>query len=128
VKAERPFAVPTIAMPSGALAVSTWSGRAIPNARRLAEGLDDATFAVFGGSHLDFVLRCRYVDGDAARAAVAEARLVLLAMAERDDIVAALARALVKVDFDVSGNVATARITLTDDLRALLERYAAREE
>jgi hypothetical protein len=131
VLASRPAAVPTITMPSRALVVSTTQGRAIPRQRGddvdgVTDGLTDATFDVLGGSHLELVLHCRYVDRDAARAAATEARVALLAMAERDDLVSALARALVKVDFDVSSNVVTARVTVTDELRDLLRRYAVR--
>jgi hypothetical protein len=121
-------ALPTIAMPSRALMVSTAQGRVIPRSRRddlaTADGLTDATIEVLGGAHLEFVLRCRYVDHGAAQAAVTAAKVELLALAERDDVTAALARALVKVDFDVSSNVATARVTVTDELRDLLRRYA----
>jgi hypothetical protein len=81
---------------------------------------------ILGGAHLEVVLRCRYVDAAAARHAATAARVALVAAAARTDAVAALARALVQLDFDASGDSVTVRLTLSDDLRELLVRYVER--
>jgi hypothetical protein len=81
---------------------------------------------MLGGSHWEFVLQCRYVDAASARHAAAAARLLLLAAASSNDSVSVLARALMKVDFDVSGEVVSMRVTISDDLRDVLQTYVER--
>jgi hypothetical protein len=129
VRASPPRILSRISMPDRALVVSTVQGDALsrPEWRGLTdatEGLTQATVAVLGGNHLEFVLQCRYVDHPAAQRAATVTRLVLLAVAARDDAWSLLARALLKVDFDVSGDVVFLRITISDDVRDLLESYA----
>jgi hypothetical protein len=72
------------------MSVSTGRGRAIPpvRSRDLApttEGLREVTFEVLGGSHLELVMRCRYVDSGAARRAATVARVVIASSASRGD-------------------------------------------
>jgi len=131
VRASPGLASPRIALPERALFASTVQGRAIPRPRHaelvdLTEGLEEATMVVLGGAHLQLVVRCRYLDAAAARHAATAARLVLVAEATRTDAVAELARALGKVDFDASGNDVSVRVTVSDDLRELLQRYVER--
>ncbi len=83
--------------------------------------------AVLGGTHLEVVMQCRYVDATAARHAATVARLVLVAEADRMQAVSALARELGKLDFDVHGEVVSVRVTISDDLRELLQSYVERE-
>lgn len=121
-------ALPAIAMPPRALVVSRIRGRAIPRPRHpvlgdITEGLEEATMALLGGAHLEVVLRCRYADAASAHHAAAAARLALVAIASRSDAPAALARSLVKVDFDESGDDVSLRVVLSDDLREVLEAY-----
>jgi hypothetical protein len=120
-----------IAMPGRALVASTVQGRAFPHQAHdplgaTTDGLVEATVEMLGGAHLEFVLQCRYVDGKAARHAAAAARLVLLAAATRDDLASVLARSLMKVDFDVSGDLVSVRVTISDDLRDALQSYVER--
>jgi hypothetical protein len=122
---------PRVTMPSRALVASTAQGRAFPSSRErvlvdMTEGLSSATVEMLGGAHLEFVLQCRYVDRSAARRAAAAARVVLLAAASSHDSMSVLARALMKVDFDVSGELVSLRVTLSDDLRDVLQRYVER--
>jgi hypothetical protein len=131
VRASPGLASPRIALPEHALFASTVQGRAIPRPRYaelvdLTEGLEEVTMVVLGGAHLQMVVRCRYADAPAARHATTAARLVLVAEAARTDGVAELARALGKVDFDASGNDVSVRVTVSDDLRELLQRYVER--
>ena len=131
VRASPVMASPRIALPERALFASTMQGRAIPRPRHaelfdLTEGLEEVTMVVLGGAHLQLVVRCRYVDAPAARHAATAARLVLVAEAARTDAVSELARALGKLDFDASGNDVSVRVTLSDDLRELLQRYVER--
>ena len=125
------LALPPIVMPGRALIASTVQGRAIPRPRHpelvdTTEGLEEATAEILGGAHLEVVLRCRYVDATAARRAATAARIVLLAEASRDDSVSVLARALATLDFDVRGDVVWARVTISDDLRDLVQSYVER--
>lgn len=133
---ERMRSTPSLAstrvmLPDRVLVASTVQGRAFPRPRHaeltdLTEGLDEAAMEILGGAHLEVVLRCRYVDAAAARHAATAARVALVAAAARTDAVAALARALVQLDFDASGDSVTVRLTLSDDLRDLLVRYVER--
>jgi hypothetical protein len=132
VRASLGLASPRIALPDHALFASTVQGRAIPRPRHpelldLTEGLEEATMVVLGGAHLQLVVRCRYVDAASARHAATAARLALVAGAARSDGVSELARALGKVDFDASGDEVFVRVTLSDDLRELLQTYVERE-
>ena len=125
------LASPRIALPEHALFASTVQGRAIPRPRHaelvdLTEGLEEVTMMILGGAHLQVVVRCRYVDAVAARPAATAERLVLVAEAARTDAVSELARALGKVDFDASGNDVSVRVTLSDDLRSVLQTYVER--
>jgi hypothetical protein len=118
-----------IALPDRALVASTVVGRAIPRSRdedfaSATDGLQRATFELLGGSGLDFVLRCDFVDSDAARRATRLARAEIAAFAARTDAVSTLVRALVKIDFSVSGSVVTSRLTIDDALRELLAHFA----
>jgi hypothetical protein len=120
-----------IAMPGRALIASTLQGHALPGPERdelgdMTHGLVEATGELLGGAHLEVVLQCRYTDGTAARHAAAAARLALLAVAARTDLEAVLTRALTKIDFDVSGTVVAVRVTISDDLREVLESYVER--
>lgn len=116
-----------IVMPDRALVASTVLGSAFPRARHelspAVDGLHRATLELLGGSRLEFVMRCDFDDSAAADRATRLARAELTVFAARTDIVAVLARALVKIDFDVSGSVVTSRVTLDDALRELLARY-----
>jgi hypothetical protein len=131
VRATPGLALPAVAIPARALVASTAQGRAFAHSREpvLADttaGLSEATVEMLGGSHWELVLQCRYVDAAAARHAAAAARVVLLAAASSDDPIAVLARALVKVDFDVRGEVVSMRVTISDDLRDVLQTYVER--
>ena len=115
------------------LVASTVRGGALPSSRRrelvdTTEGLREATVEVLGGSHLEFVGSFRYVDRDAAKRAAVAAKLLLAAAAARGDLAAQIARALVSVDFDVSGDTVTVRLTIDDDLRDVLRQYVERAE
>jgi hypothetical protein len=81
---------------------------------------------LLGGDHLELVVECRYADGASAKRAAAVARLLLVAFAARSDVASALARALTTVDFDVSGDSVSLRVTIADDLRDLLQDYVER--
>jgi len=131
VRASPSLASPRVALPERALFASTVRGRAIPRPREtelfdLTEGLEQATMVILGGAHLQIVVRCRYFDAAAARHAATAAKLVLVAEAARTDAVSELARALGRLDFDASGNDVSVRVTLSDDLRELLQRYVER--
>jgi hypothetical protein len=131
VRSTPSLASARVALPDRALFASTVQGRAIPRPPHpeladLTEGLEEATVAVLGGAHLEVVLRCRYVDATSARHAATAARLALVAAAARTDAVSALARELGKVDFDASGDVVAMRVTMSDDLRELLQVYIER--
>jgi hypothetical protein len=89
----------------------------------MTEGLEEASVAILGGSHLELVMDCRYADAASASHAAAAARLALVAVASRSDAPAALARALVHVDFDVTGDDVALRVVLADDLRTVLQTY-----
>jgi hypothetical protein len=128
IRASPGLASPRISLPHRALLASTVQGRAIPRPRQaelvdLTEGLQEATMVVLGGAHLEIVFRCRYVDAAAARHAATAARLALVAGAARTDAVSELARALAKLDFDANGSDVSVRLTVSDDLRELLQRY-----
>jgi hypothetical protein len=132
VRARPGVALARIALPDRVLFASTIQGRALPRPRHaelldVTEGLKDATMAVLGGTHLEVVMQCRYVDAAAARHAATAARLVLVAEADRMQAVSALARELGKLDFDVHGEVVSLRVTISDDLRELLQSYVERE-
>jgi hypothetical protein len=131
VRSTPSLASARVVLPGRALFASTVQGRAIPRPPHpeladMTEGLEEATVAVLGGAHLELVLRCRYIDATAARHAATAARLALVAAAARTDAAAALARELVKLDFDASGDVVAVRVTMSDDLRELLQRYIER--
>jgi hypothetical protein len=131
LRASPGLASPRIALPERALFASTLKGSAIPRPREaelvdLTDGLEEASMAILGGPHLEVVLRCRYVDGEAAHRAATAAKLVLVAEAARTDAVSVLARELAKLDFDASGNDVSVRLTLSNDLRELLQRYVER--
>lgn len=131
VRADPSLAAPSVDMPAGALVAATARARALGHPRHpelgdISEGLTDLTAELLGGDHLGFVLSCRYVDGPSARRAAAMARLVLVAEAGRNDEISELARALMKLDFDVDGPVLSLRVTLSDDLRDALVHYVRR--
>lgn len=131
MRANPALAAPAIDMPAGALVAATARSRLIPHRRHaeltdLSEGLTDASAELFGGDHLGFALSCRYTDDASARRAAALARLVLVAEAGRNDEISELARALMKLDFDVDGPVVSVRVTLSDDLRDALVHYVKR--
>ena len=131
VRSTPSLAPARVVLPARALFASTVQGRAIPRPPHpeladLTEGLEQASMAILGGAHLELVLRCRYVDATAARHAATAARLALVSAAARTDSVSALARELVKLDFDASGDIVAVRVTLSDDLRELLQRYVER--
>jgi hypothetical protein len=118
-------------LPRRALFASTLRGRAIPHPPRATfgdttDGLERFDLAVLGGEHLEIIVQARYADAASARHAAAVARLVLVAEAARTDALAALARALAKVDFDVSGDAVSMRVTLSDDLRDALVAFVER--
>jgi hypothetical protein len=120
-----------IAMPSRALVASTLQGHAVPDPERdelgdMTQGLVEMSGELLAGAHLELVMQCRYSDATAARHAAAAARLVLLAVAARTDLESVLTRALTKIDFDVSGDVVAVRVTISDDLREVLESYVER--
>jgi hypothetical protein len=114
------------------LVASTVRGGAVPSGRHglaeMTEGLREATVEVLGGSHLELVGAFRYVDRDAAKRAAVTAKILLAAAAARNDLAAQIARALVRVDFDVSGDTVTLRLTIDDDLRDVLRQYAERAD
>jgi hypothetical protein len=113
-----------IDLPRRALFAGTVRGRALEKSKtRTAEGLREGTIALLGGDHLEIVVQCRYDDASAARRAVAAAKLELAAWATRHRLAEQLVSSLVKITFDVSGDLVTARLTIDDDLRALLEHY-----
>ena len=133
VRANPGLALPAVAMPRNALVASTAQGRAFVRSREpiladTTDGLTEATVEMLGGAHWQFVLQCRYVDAASARhaAAAAAARVLLLAAASSNDAVSMMARALMKVDFDVSGEVVSMRVTISDDLRDVLQSYVER--
>lgn len=131
MRADPTVAAPAIDMPSGALVAATARGRALPHPRHaelgdMSENLTDASAELLGGDHLGFAVSCRYTDDASARRAAAMARLVLVAEAARNDDVSELARALMKLDFDVDGPVVSLRVTLSDDLRDALVHYVQR--
>jgi hypothetical protein len=131
VGADPSLAPARVAMPARALLAATIQGRAIPRPHHpelvdTTEGLRDATLEILGGRHFEVIMTCRYVDARSARHGATAARLLLVAAASRLDGVSALARALTRVDFDVSGNEVSVRVTLSDDLRELLQDYVAR--
>jgi len=131
MRADPTLAVPAVDMPAGSLVAATARGRALPHPRHpelgdISEGLTDVTGELLGGDHLGFALSCRYADDASARRAAAMARLVLVAEAARNDDVSELARALMKLDFDVDGPVVSLRVTLADDLRDALVHYVQR--
>jgi hypothetical protein len=131
VRATPSLASTRVVLPERALVAATVQGRAIPRPRRdelidLTEGLAEVTTELLGGAHLELVLACRYVDAASARRAATAARLALVAAAARTDAVSELARALVKLDFDARGDVVSVRLTVSDDLRELLQRYVER--
>ena len=131
VRTNPGLALSAVAMPRNALVASTARGRAFVRSREpiladTTEGLTEATVEMLGGAHWQFVLQCRYVDAASARHAAAAARLVLLAAASSNDAVSMMARALMKVDFDVSGEVVSMRVTVSDDLRDVLQSYVER--
>lgn len=131
VRTNRGLALPAVAMPRNALVASTAQGRAFVRSREpiladTTEGLTEATVEMLGGAHWQFVLQCRYVDAASARHAAAAARLVLLAAASSNDAASMMARALMKVDFDVSGEVVSMRVTISDDLRDVLQSCVER--
>ena len=126
-----PMTVSRISTGSETIAASALRGHAVPSPRdtdigRPTEGLREATFEVRGGHRLDFVARFRYADEAAAKRAAVIARLMLAAVAARGDRWSRLAAGLVKIDFDVSGDVVTARLTIDDELREVLSHYAER--
>jgi len=128
IRSNAGLASSRVVMPSRALFASTVQGRAIRRPKEpvlidATEGLSEATLELLGGAHLELVLRCRYVDAASSRRAATAAKLVLVAEATRDDALSALARELVNVDFDVSGDVVSLRVTISDDLRELLQSY-----
>ena len=129
---SNPGLVPArVVLPPRALFASTVQGRAIPRPRYpelvdMTEGLRDATVEILGGSHLEVVVQCRYADARSARHAATTARLLMVAEAARMDGLSPIARALTKVDFDVSGDSVSVRVTISDDLRELLQDYVAR--
>ncbi len=131
MRADPGLAVPVVDMPAGALVAATARGRALPHPRHpelpdLSEGLTDVTAELLGGDHLGFAVSCRYTDDASARRAAALARLVLVAEAGRSDGWSELARALMKLDFDVDGPVVSVRVTLSDDFRDALVHYVQR--
>ncbi|HEX3343274.1 MAG TPA: hypothetical protein VHS09_01825 [Polyangiaceae bacterium] len=131
VRAAPGLAGARVVLPDRALVASTAQGRAFPHLRHaelgdLTDGLGEATAVLLGGAHLEVILRCRYVDATAARRAATAARVALVAAAARTDAVAALARELVQLDFDATGDTVSVRLTLSDDLRDLLVRYVER--
>lgn len=131
MRTDPTLASPAIDMPAGALVAATARARAFPHARHaeladVSEGLTDVSAELLGGDHLGFALSCRYGDDASARRAAALARLVLVAEAGRNDDISELARALVKLDFDVDGSVVSLRVTLSDDLRDALVHYVKR--
>lgn len=131
VRTNRGLALPAVAIPRNALVASTAQGRAFVRSREpiladTTEGLAEATVEMLGRAHWQFVLQCRYVDAASARHAAAAARLMLLAAASSNDAVSMMARALMKVDFDVSGEVVSMRLTVSDDLRDVLQSYVER--
>lgn len=131
MRADPALAAPAVDMPPGALVAATARGRALPHPRHpelpdLSEGLTDVTAELLGGDHLGFAVSCRYTDDASARRAAALARLLLVAEAGRDDGWSELARALMKLDFDVDGPVVSVRVTVSDDLRDALVHYVQR--
>ena len=131
VRANPALASSRVAMPARALVVSSAKGRAFPRPKHpvfadMTEGLEEATVELLGGAHLEVGMRCRYADTTAARHAAAAARVALLAEAARNDAYALLARALVQVDFDVTGEVVSLRLRISDDLRDVLQSYVER--
>jgi hypothetical protein len=125
------LAVAAVDMPAGALVAATARAKALKHPRHLelgdlSEGLTDVTAELLGGDHLGFALSCRYADDASARRAAAMARLVLVAEAQRNDDISELARALMKLDFNVDGPVVSMRVTLSDDLREALVHYVQR--
>lgn len=131
MRADPSLAVPAVDMPAGSLVAATARGSALPHPRHpemgdISEGLTDVTGEILGGDHLGVAVSCRYEDDASARRAAAMARLVLVAEAQRNDDVSELARALMKLDFDVDGPVVSVRVTLADDLRDALEHYVRR--
>jgi len=131
MRADPARAVPAVDMPAGSLVAATARGRALRHPRHpelgdISEGLTDVTGELLGGDHLGFALSCRYEDDASARRAAAMARLVLVAEAQRNDDISELARALMKLDFDVDGAVVSVRVTIADDLRDALEHYVRR--
>jgi hypothetical protein len=131
VRARPGLALRAVAMPGHALVASTAQGRAFQRSREplladTTEGLREATVEMLGGEHWQFVAQCRYVDASSARHAAAAARVLLLAAASSNDVVSMMARALMKVDFDVSGEIVSMRVTISDDLRDVLQTYVER--
>jgi hypothetical protein len=131
VRASPPGIVARISIPDRALVISTVQGRALsrPKSSELfdtTEGLTQATAELLGGEHLELIVQCEYVDHAAARRAATATRLLLVAAAARNDAWAQLARALLKVDLDVSGDVVSLHVTVSDDLRDLLQSYVNR--
>lgn len=131
MKADPTLAATAIDIPAGSLVAATARGRALPHPRHaelgdISENLTDVSAELLGGDHLGFALSCRYADEASARRAAAMARLVLVAEAARNDDVSELARALMKLDFDVDGPVVSMRVTLSDDLRDALVHYVHR--
>ncbi len=125
------LAGPAVDMPAGALVAATARAKALKHPRHpelgdISEGLTDVTAELLGGDHLGFALSCRYADDATARRAAAMARLVLVAEAQRNDDISELARAVMKLDFDVDGPVVSVRVTIADDLRDALEHYVRR--
>jgi hypothetical protein len=119
--------VRSIELPRRALVAVTARGRALEKSKtRTAEGLKEGTVAILGGDHLEIVVQCRYEDSAAARRAVTAAKLELAVWASGHRLAEQLVSSLVKITFDVSGDVVTARLTIDDDLRALLEHYVRR--
>jgi hypothetical protein len=127
VRAHPPQSLDRMTLPSRAFAATAAQGRALRFKRNAlddtTQGLTRVDGVLLGGRHIELVARAEYADAAAAHRAVALVRLLLFAAAARNDDWAPVAHALTTVDFEESGNSASLRLTVSDQLRDLLETY-----